>query len=229
MTENGAIEDLEGTLRPWLLVHKAWWRRTYSAYGQRAWLEVMCELYQAIRSTAPLLLTAADTADQLSPEYRAFAHWCREHATEETDHEKWLLDDLSSVGVDTLALSRRTPSQEIAQFIGTQFLLATSNEPAALLGYFYLGECHPADPAALEQQRRDLGLPASAIRTLVFHAQEDQEHQREIRELVVRYGPAAFQGMTASAIAYVDAWTRIYRRISAQLGSSPDAERGGAG
>src|SRR3546814_20277019 len=115
----------------------------------------MMELHQAIRMTSPLLVAAANRADELGPRYRSFGSWAREHAAEETDHEKWLAEDLGTIGVDRQELEQRLPHPQIASLLGTQFLLATSEHPAAILGYFYFAECHAADPAGLERQQID--------------------------------------------------------------------------
>jgi hypothetical protein len=211
------IDDLERTLRPWLLLHKASWRRLYGNHRQRAWVALMIELHQAIRATTPLLVAAANRADELGPQYRSFGAWAREHAAEEANHEKWLAEDLGTIGVDRDGLEQRLPRPEIAGLLGTQFLLATSEHPAAILGYFYFAECHAADPAGLARQRHELGLPSSAMRTLRFHAAEDLEHQHEIRQMLLAHRPGDTPGMILSAVSFVDAWTQVYAALAAAL------------
>lgn len=208
--------ELDAALKPRLLLHKAWWRKLYRQGGRDAWIALMVELHQAIRATTPLLAAAGAVASSLGPSHVDFAVWCKEHAVEEDDHDEWLRDDLVTIGVDPLELEARPPTPAVAEIIGTQFLWATSQQPEALLGYFYVAECHPADPASLERIRVEMGLPESAMRTLQFHAAEDLEHQREVFALLGQYGSsdASRTAMLSSALSFVTGWTKVYQSLA---------------
>lgn len=219
-SERSAAE-IDGSLYPYYALHRMWLRRAMESGGRAAWVAILGQLYYASRATAPLLLLARERALEVGGrDHIRFAQWCEEHAEEEKDHGDWLLADLATVGEDTKAISSGLAEIEVLELIGTQFMIAHSAEPSGILGYFFVGECHPSDPDLILNTAQRFGLPRSALETVLFHATEDQEHQREVMDQIAAFGSslqrAAFE---RSAVAYLSGWTKYFQTLQARVGA----------
>jgi hypothetical protein len=208
--------DLEDFLWPYYALHRLWWRRVLDRRGVAGWLATMEQLYHASGATSSLLLTAARRAGELGAGHRPFVEWCEEHAAEEVDHASWLLDDLVTAGVDGDRLAASLPDPQLLRLIGAQYMLAGSVEPTGILGFFFVGECHPTTTDHLVGQAQRFGLPQTAVRTLVFHATEDVEHSADVLAMIRRYsGERQQAAMRLSATEYLAGWTRFFQELVA--------------
>lgn len=130
-------------------------------------------LYQVIKASERLLFEAAQEATGRLKEYLTT------HLEEERDHDKWLADDLRSAGIDVDALE---PIRIAVELAGSQYYLIKHHNPAALLGYMAALEGIPFDINAVntleELHGKDL------IRTLRYHAVNDQDHKIELFEVI---------------------------------------------
>lgn len=98
------------------------------------------------------------------------------HIEEERGHEKWLEEDLKTLGV--------TPQLDwtAAQIAGTQYYLIKHVDPKALLGYMAALECRPAKLEDIEYLESLYG--EKALRCMRFHAIHDQDHGKELLDVI---------------------------------------------
>lgn len=130
-------------------------------------------LYHVIRASESLLLMARmKSTDSL-------AAYFAEHLEEERGHEKWLAEDLKSVGLD----AKRTPIPiEAVEMVGYVYYFVLHVDPCALLGYMLLMEGTPMTPERLEALEKQYGAPL--CRTLRYHAEHDHDHAKKIMEII---------------------------------------------
>lgn len=166
-----------------------------------------------MKATAPLLQFATVGAERRGEDCRDFIDWAHAHAEEEKEHYRWYAEDLHALGFAPDEVENGIPDSHILRLIGVQFSLVTLTHPVALLGYFYALECHPLDAASLRALARRLSIPEAALRTLLFHANADEQHRWEIIELVKRYvqRPVCCEAMLASAIEALTGWATLFK------------------
>lgn len=160
-------------------------RSLWTAPGLRerypAYLAVMHGL---VRASVPLMEAAADSCADLGrtdPTAGPLAGYYRRHITEETGHDDWLLEDLTTLGVpspDTIL----DPAMraDIAALAGAQYYWIRHSHPACLLGYIAILEGCPPDAGAVGRLPAITGLPESAFRTLARHAADDPGHLNDL-------------------------------------------------
>ena len=187
-----------------------------------AWLAFLGAGYGSIRASVPLLETARDRARDLSPTdplAAGLVDYLREHAEEERGHDEWLLQDLQSVGVASAELLSRPPSDAVAALVGAQYYWVLHYHPVCLLGYLMVLEGNPPDRRRLQDLRSRSGLPASAFRTMLKHADLDIGHAAELDDLLDRLplSPGHKEGLGLSAISTVAGLTRVLQEVGDRL------------
>jgi hypothetical protein len=155
-------------------------RDRYPAYlGAMHWL---------IRASVPLMETAADGCAALpadDPVAGPLTRYLRAHIAEEQGHDRWLLEDLATLGVHQPdALLDAGLRQDIAALAGLQYYWVRHVHPACLLGYMSVLEGCPPDAGLVGALPRLTGWPALAFRTLASHAILDPGHEQEIIRLL---------------------------------------------
>jgi hypothetical protein len=143
-------------------------------------------LFQSVQASVPLLEWAAEHLHRWprSPFTDLLGDYYTRHAVEEQHHDKWLLDDLTALGVSEEEALRELPNRHIAAMVGSQYYLTLHYHPALLLGYLAFCEGHPPTREALEVLQARSGSPPKAWRTYLFHAEEDPHHLDDLRELL---------------------------------------------
>lgn len=138
--------------------------------------------YQYVLCSVPLMEAAL--AESSHQEVPGLGPYLARHIEEERGHDKWLAEDLESLGVATSDLSLNLPPPAVLHLTGPQYHLIRHVHPVALLGYIFVLESGPPDPAFLNALRRRLALPAQALRTLEAHAVEDISHREDLARLI---------------------------------------------
>ena len=132
------------------------------------------------------------------------------HTLEEVDHSEMALTDYVKLGGDEAwARSRRITAASFA--VGaTCRMLAERENPFAYLGYMYLLEAlTPTLAGRVRQFLADKGIPAEARQFIDFHAEEDINHARGLRNLIIRV--VRSQPGAAAAIDYgFDCFRTVY-------------------
>lgn len=103
----------------------------------------------------------------------------RVHLEEERQHEKWLADDLKSVGVKVGSLPI---SPEAVAMAGSQYYLIYHVDPVALLGYMAVLECFPLADEQMQTLEEIHGK--TLCRTIRYHATHDKEHGADVLKMV---------------------------------------------
>jgi hypothetical protein len=190
-----------------------------------AWLAFLGVLYGSIRASVPLLEAARDRARDLSPAdplAAGLVDYLHRHAEEERGHDEWLLQDLQSVGVASAELLSRPPSDAVAALVGAQYYWVLHYHPVSVLGYLMVIEGNPPDRRRLQDLRSRSGLPASAFRTMLEHADLDIGHAAELADLLDRLplSPNHNEALGLSAISTVAGLTRLLKEMGDRLAAT---------
>ena len=152
----------------------------------RRFLEFLISLYTIMRASVPLLKAAEEEcilrrADGDSDSnYSMLAKYFGEHSVEEKDHDRWLLEDLSTLGLSTDEVLCRAPRRAVIELVGSQYYQINYVHPAILLGYIMILEGYPLNDRDLEQMREKTGFDSRAFRTLSEHSSLDSLHFKEL-------------------------------------------------
>jgi hypothetical protein len=190
-----------------------------------AWIAFLRAGYGSIRASVPLLETALDRARDLSPAdplAAGLVDYLHRHAEEERGHDEWLLQDLASVGVGPAELLGRPPSVAVAALVGAQYYWVLHYHPVCVLGYLMVIEGSPPSRRSLLDLQRRSGLPASAFRTMLEHADLDADHAAELADLLDRLplSPNHDEALGLSAISTVAGLTRLLQEVGDRLAAT---------
>jgi len=190
-----------------------------------AWIAFLRALYGSIRASVPLLETALDRAHDLShadPLAAGLVDYLRTHAEEERGHDEWLLQDLQSVGVDSAELLSRPPSGAVAALVGAQYYWVLHYHPVCVLGYLMVLEGNPPNRRRLQNLQSRSGLPVSAFRTMLEHADLDIDHAAELDDLLdqLPLSPRHDEALGLSAISTVAGLTRVLQEVGDRLAAA---------
>src|SRR5215472_1953080 len=190
-----------------------------------AWIAFLRVLYGSMRASVPLLETALDRARDLSPTDPVAAglvDYLRTHAEEERGHDEWLLQDLQSVGVDSAELLSRPPSGAVAALVGAQYYWVLHYHPVCVLGYLMVLEGNPPNRRRLQNLQSRSGLPVSAFRTMLEHADLDIDHAAELDDLLdqLPLSPRHDEALGLSAISTVAGLTRVLQEVGDRLAAA---------
>lgn len=146
--------------------------------------------HSIIRSSVPLMQAARtrcgnSQADKKEARLMSrLAGYYKKHSLEELHHDEWLLDDLESIGVSRQESLSLTPSQAVAELVGSQYYWIHHWHPVCLLGYISFLEGNPPSNESIDQLRESTGYPETAFRTLVKHSDLDPHHRDDLNELL---------------------------------------------
>lgn len=172
------------------LVHQAASKVLLPVRDKDAALGYLILLHQIIRASVPVMRFAlAETrrrptigADKEQP----LLDYLQKHILEETDHDKWLLDDLEAAGCSRDYVLSLPPPRKIVQLVGAQYYLIAHHHPIAILGYIALLESNPPSKELIDGIQARSGLRAEAFRTLRTHTEVDPHHIKELDALLDR-------------------------------------------
>lgn len=140
--------------------------------------EFLFAIYGITASSAPAMRAAAERCSAMGigdPLAAWLQDYYLEHATEETGHEQWLLDDLAAIGVPRERVLQRLPYASVAALVGAEYYWMLHVHPIAYLGYIAVVEA-PASIEFLEEVSRRSGIPLSAMSCHLMHAKLDPDH-----------------------------------------------------
>jgi hypothetical protein len=173
-----------------------------------------------IRASVPLMEAAAQAArnQQQTAVSRSLAEYFAHHVTEEADHDRWLLDDMESLGIKRDTILQRVPPIEVAEMVGAQYYWLRHSDPAALLGYVAVIEGDPPREDELEAAAKRTGLPHDAFRTFISHAKLDPNHKQELDDFIDALPLSATQQtlLTLSAVSTIAGLRRIFAILDPQ-------------
>ena len=171
-----------------------------------------------IRASVPLMRTAVEVANSRlhEPVALALSEYFSHHVTEEADHDKWLLDDMESLGLRREEVLDRVPPAEVAELVGAQYYWMYHSDPVALLGYVAVLEGDPPREDELEAAVKRTGLPNDAFRTFISHAKLDPHHKRELDDFIDSLPLKRSQEslISVSAIATIAGLRRVFATLT---------------
>ena len=154
---------------------------------RRALPEYLSSLYWSMQATVPLLHTAAARCRELGASDRVATRlrpYFLEHAREERDHDRWLLEDIEALGGSASLVTSAAPPADVASMIGAQYFWLRHAHPVALLGCFAVLEGRPLSPADVDGFAARARVPRSGLRTLYKHADLDPGHRDDLDAIV---------------------------------------------
>jgi hypothetical protein len=175
-----------------------------------------------------LMRTAKDRALSLPDDAVAVqtASYLEIHIEEEKDHDLWLLNDIESLGIDPTDVIRATPLPAIVSLLGAQYFWMFHMHPVAIFGYLIVLEGYPPLLHQLEQIKRNTGLPASAFRCLISHAEDDPDHIAYLNRTLdnMPLTPDQSKYIALSAFHTIDAVASILEQLLEMHAVSTDTE-----
>jgi hypothetical protein len=150
-------------------------------------LSFLVLLHQIMRASVPLMQSAQERCEQLDSSddvAKALRRYYCQHIQEELNHDVWLLEDLSSAGLNPGKTASITPSVAVARLVGAQYYWIHHHHPLMLLGYIMVLEAFPPSTGQVDMIRTISGLPEDAFRTLRIHGALDPTHSVEIDETI---------------------------------------------
>lgn len=187
----------------------------------------LSELYTLVRCSVPLMRSALRRAGELAPGDPLSAHTAEylvRHIDEETHHDEWLLEDMVACGFDRATVLSLTPSPNVAALIGAQYCWIFHAHPVALFGYLAAVEGNPPLSRHLIQIEKDTGFPAQAFRCLHEHAEQDADHQEELKSVMhsLPLDAGTSSLITMSGFSTIHGLSRIFRDLSRRDNETPN-------
>jgi len=142
-------------------------RETYVAY--------LAQAYHHVRHTVPLMQATHERLDDAHSRYKAALD---DYIAEETDHEKWILNDIRAAGGDPDQTVRDGPNAATEVMVAFAYDYVSRVQPMGFFGMVFVLESVSIQLASLgaDAVRGALGLPQSAFTYLVSHGALDQDH-----------------------------------------------------
>ena len=183
---------------------------------RRVFPEYLIGVYHAMHTAGAVMEAARQRCIALASECRVASqlvdYWAR-HIEDEAGHDKWLVEDLESIGVERSALVA-PPLPEVAELLGTLHFWILHTHPLGALAYFYVLERDPPTLSYLDWLVTAAGVQRASLRTFYRHAVIDVEHGRELEELIeaLPLTAAHRQLLVLSATTVVHQLARVMER-----------------
>jgi hypothetical protein len=140
-----------------------------------------------------LMRVARDRALALpgDPVANIIAPYLQQHIDEEKDHCAWLLDDIETLGITSQQVAEATPLTSVVSLLGAQYFWALNIHPVAVFGYLIVLEGYAPIAEQLEAIRIRTGIPGTAFRCLIAHADNDPHHLADLNHTLDSMSPSA--------------------------------------
>jgi len=150
-------------------------RDTYVAY--------LAQAYHHVSHTVPLLTRARDGMDAAHATFRAALE---EYISEETGHEKWILNDIARSGGDAEAVRTGGPAPETEMMVAFAYDYVSRVNPMGMFGMVYVleGTSIALATAGASAVATSLGLGPECFSYLTSHGSLDQEHMAFFAKLM---------------------------------------------
>jgi hypothetical protein len=178
----------------------------------------LVQLHRVMQGGITLMRVARERALALSgdPVANIVAPYLDQHILEEKDHDAWLLDDIGTLGISAARVSAAAPLASVVSLLGAQYFWALNMHPVAVFGYLIVLEGKPPVAAQLEDIRLRTGLPATAFRCLMEHADNDPHHIADLNRTLDRM-PLTEEQQTyiaLSAFHTIDSVASIFEELT---------------
>jgi hypothetical protein len=170
-----------------------------------------------MRSSLTLMSVALDRALTLPEDSvaRDLAAYLRVHLQEEMGHDRWLLDDICTLGYAERQVLQAQPCAALVAMLGSQYFWMTHVHPVAIMGYLILAEGYAPLASQLEDIRIRSGAPASAFRCLKRHAEDDPSHLADLNQTLDAMNLTAEQARAVGmcAFAAIDGLAAMFEEL----------------
>ena len=147
----------------------------------------LLSLHWMVRASIPLMKEAIIYAEEKQvPKLRCeeFIAYLNKHCIEETDHDKWLLEDLRYLGISPEDVEKIIPSITVANLVGSQYYWIKHFDPISLIGYIAVIEGNSLSEPFLQNIKKSSDIPIQAFRTIDQHSKIDKQHANDLYGLV---------------------------------------------
>jgi pyrroloquinoline quinone (PQQ) biosynthesis protein C len=187
-TMTDILHKLAGAERAgWDAIHARPFWQHLRAYGldRDLYVALMTQVYHYTSHNAQ---NQALAAVSIGPNRTRLLKYCLHHAYEEAGHEKMVLADLNSLGVDAGALAQSRPIPETEAFVAYLYRIAREDDATARLGYSYWAEgAYAFIGELLSAMRRDLNLSDRQMTFFVEHSTIDSAHLEAVRKMLIEF------------------------------------------
>ena len=177
----------------------------------------LVQLHRVMQGGIDLMRIARDRSLSLHGDAVAAitAPYLEQHIDEEKDHCAWLLDDIKTLGISAAEVAAATPLASVVSLLGAQYFWALNIHPVTVFGYLIVLEGNPPVVSQLEAIRRRTGLPSTAFRCLITHADNDPHHIAELNETLDSMPLTAEQEkyLALSAFHTIDAVADVFEEL----------------
>ena len=190
----------------------------------------LVQLHRVMQGGITLMRVARDQALNLpgDPVANIVAPYLQQHIDEEKDHCAWLLDDIETLGITPQQVAQATPLTSVVSLLGAQYFWALNIHPVAVFGYLIVLEGYAPIAEQLEAIRVRTGLPGTAFRCLIAHADNDPHHLADLNYTLdsMPLTPEQQEHVALSAFHTIDAVACVFEELL-DLAGTGDHDRVG--
>jgi hypothetical protein len=182
--------------------------------GVETYIAFLREAYHHVKYTVPLLMACgARLPERLE--------WLREgvadYISEETGHEKWILDDISQCGGNSDAVRCGLPSLATDIMVAFAWDTVLRRNPVGFFGMVLVleGTSSALATRAADALRKSTGIADGGFKYLSSHGSLDQQHMVNYKRLMDRLDdPADTQAVVHTARVMYRLYGDIFRSLS---------------
>ena len=184
----------------------------------------LVQLHRVMQGGITLMRVARERSLVLAddPVANILTPYLEQHIVEEKDHDAWLLDDIGTLGISPRQVFEAAPLSSVVSLLGAQYFWALNMHPVAVFGYLIVLEGKPPVASQLEDIRRRTGLPETAFRCLMEHADNDPHHIADLNRTLDRMPLTLEQQkyVALSAFHTIDSVASVFEELMALYAAS---------
>jgi len=177
----------------------------------------LVQLHRVMQGGITLMRVARDQALTLpnDPVASIIAPYLQQHIDEEKDHCAWLLDDIETLDIAPQQVAEATPLTSVVSLLGAQYFWALNIHPVSVFGYLIVLEGYAPIAEQLESIRIRTGLPGTAFRCLIAHADNDPHHLADLNHTLdsMPLSPEQQEYVALSAFHTIDAVASVFEEL----------------
>jgi hypothetical protein len=145
----------------------------------------------------------------------ALATYLQVHLEEELGHDRWMLDDLGTLGWSEREVLEAEPTGALVELVEAQRRSIVQVHPVSIMGYLILIEGYPPLVEQLEDIRLRTGAPTTAFRCLKAHAEDDPTHLAELNQTLdeMELGLDQKAAVAMSAFAAIEGVAAMFEEL----------------
>jgi long-chain acyl-CoA synthetase len=143
----------------------------------------LTQAYHHVRHTVPLLMAVGSRLPERHASLRgSILHYLEE----ETGHDEWILNDIEHSGGDRIAAAASPPAVATEALVAYAYDTVMRGNPVGFFGMVYVLEGTSVSLAlrAADRIQAALGLPTRAFSYLRSHGELDQQHVRDLADIL---------------------------------------------